>query len=173
MKIYRIYVVYDEDGDGLEEPLIYGFTNDEKLINLFKKQRDMNKFHIRVNNIDKKENLTMLDTYKGYNLTYAGFKHTSDITYVVCTRREEESIVLNGEQMLLDEIEKWLLNPEIFTNKALRKISDISYLVFYKYIVEPVSCMYSGVNTDKLDMAIYDVDELNLFIKKYGWSLST
>ena len=170
-KLYRVYVIRDEDDNNLKEPLLYGVTNNKDIIDKFKKQRDMSKFHIRVTTEDKKLTLNVVDRFKGYMLVNAGFKHKSNFVNIVCTAREEEEIALAGDQILLDEIKKHLINPEVLQDKYIEYLYAIGYLEFYKYIIEPLSPMYEGINNEYLNYGIYDIDELNMFISKYGWSL--
>ena len=83
------------------------------------------------------------------------------------TRREEDEIVLHSKDIITKEVKKYMINPAIFKSSILSNLIDIDYVEFYKYF-HPYITMDDM--SDTLD-GLSRIDELNLFIFKYGWSL--
>lgn len=167
MKLYRIYYVLDEDKSPLPEPLLYAITDDKEKVKLFKEQRSSKYYTIKVSDLPKKDALTVMDKCKGQLLTITKFFSTLLNIDVVCTRREEADIVLHSQDIITKEVKKYMINPAIFKSSILSNLIDIDYVEFYKYF-HPYITMDDM--SDTLD-GLSRIDELNLFIFKYGWSL--
>lgn len=174
MKIYAIYYRTD-----LEESVLYAVSDDKILVDEFMTIRDRKKFMVGVCKTPKHNALKFMDDHAGMILTRTNFKTNGDFgissVEMVVTRSEEENVLLRGDEMLIDELSKHVLDGEIFTIEFQKALNDLDYFKVYKYknykndLDVPY---YSGVPEVEASMYSMRCDELMMFIQKYSWSMN-
>lgn len=167
MKLYRIYYVLDEDEVPLPEPLLYGLTNKKSIIKLFEKQRSSKFYTIKVSEMSDKEAFVIMDNCKSQLLTTTKFHSKYSNIDIVCTRQEEADIVLHSQDIVMKEIRKHMMNPNLFKKSLLSDMKELDYLYFYKFF----NPLFRYKESMIINNDLMDIDELDLFIFKYGWSL--
>lgn len=169
MRIHTFHLVRNKS-DTKIEPTLYAVTTDKKLVKRFKESRNMKKFHYEIMEYDKLDGMKQLDSLKSYMLTEAHFV-TKNIfgletsVAVTCTWSEESDILLSSDSIYLNLVFPYVLkNPNIFNISSLYILDKVDYVKIW-------NIKRDNGNMFVDDTIPYKKDELELFIKKYGWLL--
>ena len=172
----KIYAIYRTD---LDESVLYAVSDKKSLVDEFMAIRDNNKFMTGVLKTQKYNGLKFLDDHINLMLTKTEFKTSGDFgicnVELVVTRSEEEMVLLRGEEILIQELSKYVINGEIFSISLQKVLYDLEYFKIFKFKnIEKYSDLpyYSGVSEVEADTYSLRCDELMMFIQIYGWSLS-
>lgn len=172
----KIYAIYRTD---LGESVLYAITDNKELLDEFMSIRDSNRFIVGTTKTTRHNGLKFLDDHSYSLLTRTSFKTNGEFGInsvdMVVTRAEEETILLKGEEILIQELSKYIIDGEIFNIELQRELYNLDYFKIFKfihcdrYINMPY---YSGISEVEADIYSLRCDELMIFIHKFGWSIS-
>lgn len=127
MKLMVIYRVKEASGEVLSKPLLYAFTDDSSLMELFKETRDMSFFGIKELNVSKEELFEFSKVHGNYRLVIGKFISKDD--------NEDDTIkrkVINIVVPELEELQVYNYHDRVFTDILPRHAIDI-YVFGKKY----------------------------------------
>lgn len=127
MKLMVIYRVKEASGEALSKPLLYAFTDDSSLMELFKETRDMSFFGIKELNVSKEELFEFSKVHGNYRLVIGKFISKDD--------NEDDTIkrkVINIVVPELEELQVYNYHDRVFTDILPRHAIDI-YVFGKKY----------------------------------------
>lgn len=165
MKVYLFYKLYN----GLE-PTLYAYTNDKIKAQIFKGTRK--NFYAKEKNVSKKEWKSLQSEYGNLALTSHEFVTKADIgiqrVLQVCTERELKTILLDGEKLLIKELNRYSLPIDLFTKNIqdlIERVLNYSKVsnYFEKLMVYPGDSI-----AEEYPLKKYKLDELGLFLMLYG-----
>ena len=183
-----LYLFYKKSPEGFDnDPILYAFTNDKDFANKFKKYRNMNKFIFRKETgVSKSEYNKFSSQWHKCELINGQFYTRGDIlskrvpVSVLCTCKEEETVLINSDRMWDEYIDRFF-DTSVINDKYLNALNKLLYFKFYgffklrpKYDVddfyEPYYSAY-GPPTDLILAEIqegYQYDDLKLFLRFFG-----
>lgn len=185
MNIYLFYFKRNPEYYDEISPL-YCYTDDKKIMEEFKKQRNMKRFICKKESISKKEYKEFVSKHPKLRLTYGQF-YTASKTYgkrepvsILCTWSEEESILKNSERFWNENV-RYLFDGSIFKEKYLKSLENLLFMKFYDFykiktiqsydnFYDPYYNSYGPVENFIVDdmNSSFSYDELKLFLKFYG-----
>ena len=127
MKLMVIYRVKEASGEALSKPLLYAFTDDPSLMEMFKETRDMSFFGIKELNVSKEELFDFSKVHGNYRLVIGKFISKDD--------NEDDTInrkVINIVVPELEELQVYNYHDRVFTDILPRHAIDI-YVFGKKY----------------------------------------
>ena len=127
MKLMVIYRVKEASGEVLSKPLLYAFTDDSSLMEMFRKTRDMSFFGIKELNVSKEELFDFSKVHGNYRLVIGKFISKDD--------NEDDTInrkVINIVVPELEELQVYNYHDRVFTDILPRHAIDI-YVFGKKY----------------------------------------
>ena len=127
MKLTVIYRVKEASGELLSKPLLYAFTDDSSLMDMFKETRDMSFFGIKELNVSKEELFEFSKVHGNYRLVIGKFISKDD--------NEDDTIkrkVINIVVPELEELQVYNYHDRVFTDILPRHAIDI-YVFGKKY----------------------------------------
>ena len=185
MKIYLFFEIGNRVRK-YDEPRLYAWTYNKKIAERFKEERDMEKiFRLKIKSVNKNNGLRDFeDRYSKYRLVNIGFytkKLNDDGVFIkesiklVGTMKEEDSIILGGDELFNREISKYI---NIYTEALKPKY--LESLNFFKYFHYSVSLrkvtsydFYAGIieNVESGIDPFPEIDELSMFLYFYGYTM--
>lgn len=172
----KIYAIYRTD---LGESVLYAVSDNKDLVDEFMIIRDPKIFSVGITKTSKHNGLKFLDENSYALLTRTSFKTNGEFGInsidMVVTRAEEETILLRGEEILIQELSKYVIDGEIFGIELQRELYKLEYFKIYKFThcdIYTNKPYYSGIPEVEADMYSLRCDELMMFIHKFGWSIS-
>lgn len=120
MKLMVIYRVKEASGEALSKPLLYAFTDDSSLMEMFKETRDMSFFGIKELNVSKEELFEFSKVHGNYRLVIGKFISKDD--------NEDDTIkrkVINIVVPELEELQVYNYHDRVFTDILPRHAIDI------------------------------------------------
>lgn len=136
MNIYIFY--YAPITEYKDPPMFYAFTDDKDMADEFKKQRDMEKFICTKEKCTKEEFKLFDRDHHCYKLTYGNFYTKGESlnkkigVKVLCTVREEDSILKNSEN-LWQEYSKTLFDCKVFKSQYIQSLESLLFIKFYGF----------------------------------------
>lgn len=127
MKLMVIYRIKEASGEVLSKPLLYAFTDDSSLMDMFKETRDMSFFGIKELNVSKEELFEFSKVHGNYRLVIGKFISKDD--------NEDDTIkrkVINIVVPELEELQVYNYHDRVFTDILPRHAIDI-YVFGKKY----------------------------------------
>lgn len=122
-----IYRIKEASGEVLSKPLLYAFTDDSSLMDMFKETRDMSFFGIKELNVSKEELFEFSKVHGNYRLVIGKFISKDD--------NEDDTIkrkVINIVVPELEELQVYNYHDRVFTDILPRHAIDI-YVFGKKY----------------------------------------
>ena len=158
MKIYFFYRLFD----GLE-PTMCAFTKNKEKAKLFKEIRKGYYYkEVEGSEKDYDEMLVnheeLLIELHAFRTSY-GFKKFSVILPV--TFHEIKEIILHKDDLVLAELQKHVLPPELFINSVKEALYEIGYIQAHQFIEETG---YMDEDFKNKPLKNFEVDELGLFL---------
>lgn len=151
---------------------MYAITTDEDLFDGFQRQRDPSLFIYKERKIKKDESSLIPPRYwlgkkelktKDKN-SVTGF----DFVPMILTYGEEFELVAKSDR-IHEEMIKYVSRDAIVFNDEIIKALDTLY--FWQFLkIAQSSPLLSGIDVD-YDFMAYEVDQLSLFIKLFGYTL--
>lgn len=183
MNIYMFYIKASKEFKD-NPPTLYAYTDNKKISDQFKLQRNMNRFVYMKAKFTKDEYLSFSKYHDKYQLRYCQFYTKSDMfgrrapVSVLCTYKEEESILFNSDR-LWNEYSKYLFDGKCFKSEYLRALETLLFMklyLFYKkgpcdtdYFYDPYYTAF-GPSKDFVSGVINEqfyTDDLKIFLKYY------
>ena len=171
----KIYAIYRTD---LGESVLYAVTDNKSLVDEFMSIRDSKRFMVGTTKTSKYNGLKFLDDHSYLILTRTSFKTNGDFGInsvdMVVTRAEEEIVLLKGEEILIEELSKHMIDGEIFNIELQRELYNLEYFKIFKFMhcdMHTNMPYYSGIPEIEADMYSLRCDELMIFIHKFGWTI--
>ena len=172
----KIYAIYRTD---LEESVLYAVSDNKSLVDEFMAIRDKKKFMVGAMKTPKHNGLKFLDDHSSMILTRTEFKTNGDFGIstieLVVTRGEEETVLLRGDEILVEELSKYVFDGEIFTPDVQKALYELEFFKIFKFKNSNKYAellYYCGIPEVESDIYSLRCDELMMFIHKFGWSMS-
>ena len=180
--LYKFYLNDKKNPESLV-PYLYGFTDKKDLYKRFKETRNMDKFSIIKDEIDKDELFILKHKYYGLELKEIILKtrNLSDPTkvskiVVVGTRREEEDVIHYIED-LFNFISRSMKIPiDCFTEKYQKILKTLGYDKIYNWsrmVLKDldIEYCYIGGEENRRLTEDFSIDEFSVFMEVYGGTL--
>jgi hypothetical protein len=165
-------LVYTES----EDSLLYAYTDNKEYAEIFKNQRDMNKFFVKKREIEKDEVNYLASEFTREYLIKKDIKTkvrgigSENIDYtLILTKTEDYMIQSTTHKVLMADV--WVctwLNPYIFNKKYINALNNIGFIDRYNLTTDDDS------GTSKVNKMGKNIqpDYLSAFIRHYGFLLS-
>lgn len=181
MNIYMFYIKPSKEFED-SPPTLYAYTDKKKMSEQFKSQRNMDKFIYTKMKFSETEYKNFSRDYSKYQLAYGQFYTKSDMfgkkvpVSVLCTWREEESILFNSDR-IWDEYSKYLFDAKCFKAEYLCALETLLFMKLYKFFnkgTEEIDYFYDpyytsfGPSKEFIYSVLeeqFQVDDLKLFLK--------
>lgn len=185
MKIYKFYHKPSKHADDRRKPIgeryvLYALTNKKKLAKLFKKQRDMSKFLLKVDSVDFDEWTELANGNNGTVLSIYPLTTCNGKIRTVENRIDVDMLMTLNEKSILDDGSDILeLSDEMFWasmpiplvfDKKYQEVFDVfQYMVLYK-LYRSLDVPYNwrekmfGIIDDDYEGPQFEIDELKKFI---------
>lgn len=180
MKIYIFFKVgnqYTLD----EHPSLYAWTTDKKIANEFKETRDMKKiFKEKDYSYDKSKIRYMEEKYSKQRLVSTSLPTKGSSVKMVMTIYEENSICLNSDNILINELAKHTSSyAKAFNPEYLEVLANLCYFDYCVFSNNDEACddFYAGLigrmgYPSNISIEPFPrADQLALFIYFYGYTM--
>lgn len=158
MKVYFFYKI----NHGLE-PVLSAFTSDKEKADLFDKIRSG--YYRKEKKCSEKEYMELYDTHRDYAIELHDFKTSNGFNkfsaILPATGYEIKQIILHKDDLVLAELQKYLLPINLFTKDVQDAFSEIGYKQIFNFI-ENTGRDFDFVENDH--MKNFEIDELGLFL---------
>ena len=162
---------------------LYAFTDDKKLASEFTMLRDMNRF-VYIKESMTKEEFKKYDNenhdyrlyVKSFRTKFEGSCNLVHPVKVICTGVEETSTLIRGENVILQELSKYVFDTQCINPKYLKSLERLLFIRMYgffnrddsKYDYEYYEPYFSPYMLNDIileDLKTgYSLDELSMFL---------
>lgn len=163
----KVWLFYQKAGD--LEPILYGYTANKLRSKEIEEVRNLPKIE-RV--ITREEYREWHDKHQKYE--FIPFRLESSkmqSTIVLCTGFEIEHILFHGDEMVYEELSKYVLPPEIFSKEYQKILRKIGYFDIWRYREMKACGMHFAeemLQEEEPPVTHIKVDQLGLFLHIYG-----
>lgn len=159
----KVWVFYRRM-DGLN-PLLYGYTIDKHRADQINEIRNLVEIE---KNVTREEYREWHDKHQRYEFIPFRLKSKCGSTIVLCTGYEIDKILFHGEEIIYDELAKFIVPPEIFSPEIQKHLKRVGFFDVWDYVLmkETIGYHYfEGVEEESLGHI--KVDQLGLFLYLY------
>jgi hypothetical protein len=160
---------------------LYAFTNNKKIYEKFRKERNMDKFIIHKKKIDKDELYKFRKMYDRFELHQSQFHTRTEFgkfrtVKIICTFIEEETVILHADK-IWNEYKNILFDAKVFNSDYIKALEKICFITFYiyqnglddlnDYFYTPYYNAY-GTPSElirEIEQTPYEYDEFAVFLK--------
>lgn len=187
MKLTVIYRVKEASGELLSKPLLYAFTDDPSLMEMFKETRDMSFFGIKELNVSKEELFDFSKVHGNYRLVIGKFIGKDDndeiikrkVINIVVPASEELQVYNYHDVVFIKVLPRHAFNISIFHKKYAKAFDTIDIEGVYYWKMNHAQIANAFYNL--LDMLDYEypfinnedmtVDTFSIYMDFFGYMM--